>query len=1448
VSFWDKVGDVYNSVPTPGRWIEAVIDIAIADEDEDRGAILRNRLNSEPSERVLAKAVAQPGIKQAVEGWAWTFSHGVARPLSTAVQVADRDEDIGVREAWKNSEHLSPFQAVATGILHDVPGYDSPITYRNAHQFGAGGDRYNPVFSLSTGAFDAALNWFADPLVVAGKGAKYARKAATETKKGDLAALGVADTTVLKGRKSAVRSEFEAFIRDTDGYTSSELIHARAFKDAPELAALFAKTSGDHATKALIWRTAMGDGAARDALRARRADVAAQMETLTADLDDLVLPTTMGLDEAIGLEASGGLLVDAPTRTSQSVRDQLDQLTEQLDYYDRALGGPQGSKTILDEDQVGIFGSQSGRARMRRADEKKIDRYRAFTVQDGLGGIPVRVMRSPVDRRPQGWIPLHDAAQAVTTMDQMVRRVRDLAPETRVKWMDSIVNAQDDAARGLAIGNIENQIFAHIGRQLNYTRDEIDFLLRKMQQERGTVLSKMKGQSYSGGVDETGKPLDVIVHEDGTATHRGLYETHLDNSVPTLDVDAIYRVLKTNSERVGALRAGSEKAWYKTEEGLDTLNELWKFSVLFRGGYLLRNITDSQIRLISYLGAVDYARSQFENLSIRIGEKLPGKASWQAHGLNKRIQQIDDQLAGKSLADDEVAALREERDGLTEYLSAVQEGRRRFGKGEIKVGDYDVADAFGRTNEEYVFHTKQVSSEETFLELARSANGRLLRDMRGSGDWKTKMGDADGWEDDYLRVVNHQIRQSEIATLLLKGDSARGIRAGSPEDVARWLRGQEGRALRRRLVHKGDTPEELVEAGWQNILHLVPDEGYRAVLGERAFDAADVRAMFGDNHALRPPVNADQVAWSLGQGKPASIWAETRDRYFKWANALPEDVLGRHPAYRQMYRGRLKQLINQADETTTHLTREELDVLETQARRWARREMKRIMFDVSSKSNLGHFVRFINPFYSAWEDTLTKYGRLVMRDPSLVPHAWMLWAAPNESSFFPVVDEDGNPITDEGVFGSDEFIVMPSSLLPGAGDTFSDARISKKSMNLVLQGDPWWLPGFGPLAQVPVNEYVKSRPSAADAAKTILPYGTEEQSWRLLLPATLKNKFMPSDDAARIKVMIAQTEAMRWRQGLRDKKPTDAEIEDRFKSYSRLRWFTSLVSPVSVQYQSPYQFYIDESHRYDEKYGLDADRKFYEKYGDDFYKFRASLSKNVTGIRPSLRADQAAGRVKDLIAKHPEYGWFFVGPDNVGDFNRNVYVAQQIRPTGPLSDTMYRESYSAKEALSRSNAELGWIQYQKLDAQISTEMERLGITDLRQKGGEPLLAVKRQWMDWARQQEWGRDWLADFETRDDGRVRKFLEAAQLAVTDKRLAGRPDIQAMNEYLTNRAKLQQVLAARKAAGGAITLTAKANADLAAVWSGFIAYLKDRYVQFGDVYSRELENDDMTAKVGG
>jgi hypothetical protein len=133
---------------------------------------------------------------------------------------------------------------------------------------------------------------------------------------------------------------------------------------------------------------------------------------------------------------------------------------------------------------------------------------------------------------------------------------------------------------------------------------------------------------------------------------------------------------------------------------------------------------------------------------------------------------------------------------------------------------------------------------------------------------------------------------------------------------------------------------------------------------------------------------------------------------------------------------------------------------------------------------------------------------------------------------------------------------------------------------------------------------------------------------------------------------------------------------------------------------------------------------------------------------------------------------------------------------------------------------------------------------------EDLRSFKREWLSWAGSDNgpaWGKDWYDDYQSRDEGRVRRFLAAAHDAVNDPRLQHRRDIESMASYLQIREKVRTVLQARLKAGGAGSLSANANADVAAFWSQFTAHLVSRDIVFGDVFTRSLEADDLTAEVG-
>jgi hypothetical protein len=123
-------------------------------------------------------------------------------------------------------------------------------------------------------------------------------------------------------------------------------------------------------------------------------------------------------------------------------------------------------------------------------------------------------------------------------------------------------------------------------------------------------------------------------------------------------------------------------------------------------------------------------------------------------------------------------------------------------------------------------------------------------------------------------------------------------------------------------------------------------------------------------------------------------------------------------------------------------------------------------------------------------------------------------------------DQDGNVLDSEGyvtdpvtgvkklVPKSEMFIgvQVPDYLGGKALNKFAgvdeNARwnIPMNSLNLVLQGDPAWLPSAGPLVQMAANNYALQAPETADIMRTlgILPFGPQKDWTQFVLPATLK--------------------------------------------------------------------------------------------------------------------------------------------------------------------------------------------------------------------------------------------------------------------------------------------------------------------------------------------------------
>ena len=280
--------------------------------------------------------------------------------------------------------------------------------------------------------------------------------------------------------------------------------------------------------------------------------------------------------------------------------------------------------------------------------------------------------------------------------------------------------------------------------------------------------------------------------------------------------------------------------------------------------------------------------------------------------------------------------------------------------------------------------------------------------------------------------------------------------------------------------------------------------------------------------------------------------------------------------------------------------------------------------------------------------------------------------------------------------------------------------------------------------------------------------------------------------------------------------------------------------PFATQTKSPYQFWIDEYRRMREEDPLNASENFYKKYGDEYYYFTTSLSKNYTGIAATVEADKRAKKLSDLIAENPEYGWFLVGDANAGDFSPTVYRKQQKQTVAPGSTISFRGQQDPFEAIKETNAERGWIEYNKGLDKIEAERINRGLKSLESKGAEDLKQMKADFTAYLAERN--PDWDSARGKIDTRKVINFLKFADKSAKDPRLSERNDMKTMSEYIKGRDYIMNLLAQRESKN----IDNENNADLKQMWAEFTGLLIDRDVTFNRIYTRILENDKLLERL--
>jgi hypothetical protein len=1353
--------------------------------------------------------------------------------------------------------------------------------------------REQTVGRFSSFTTDVIARFVIDPTIVVGKAVKGIRAAR-------FAVGGTSELkAVLAGEKTGKRAErikatFQDFVEKTDGMNSADLFRVKAIRESGNPATLadvlgeankIEDVAARHKAKADILQWSMGDATAVASLIENQKDLAIKIANLQ---DEIYEATFLGKS----VDDAGQLTMDLVNQGDNLEKNQLlvNTLQKELDetYKKLDLAG------TLSPESLPRFGTI---ANLRQ----QANRSQWFTdIRNGAAGPVVRVAQGFAYKRPRGWIDFTDN-QSVQTLDNMLSRVRNFSKkqgevyasklatlrnqldsasspevakslreqiarteadleqarftvEKRNELFDKYTSAADPDDRARAYQEIEEEVFTTVARQFGFSdTNDVRAAYRKYANARESARNMIKERAYtgattrlpSGQVVPAGAAVRPIEGMDGIqhVIPLPLNESQLVRQLPTLDVDQMYNSLMkfTRAQRGGAYEFAI-KGQNKFSNIADGLDSLLKFEVLARLGYPIRNVTEGYLRIMSTIGPMaimnrvayglgaagrNIINTKFKDASIDDVFKWSNAVKLETKReelqalmtvaddpdvIAKQIEEIDAMLAGKVKVIDKYG----------------------MGLNEIRVGNtvVTVEDALGATPERAAYiRDRFIANASQIVDSHFTASNTALRNVyETTGDFVIINGNDEGWTEAYKRVVNRQVRQSKLTSILLEDLPRDKV---IKKAKAFLLKDPEGRKILRKLA-LGRNVDDIIEANLENIDNLFPPfaQDLKRLALQKPITDEDI-ALFFRNAQDRPPVNAAQVAQGNGTSSIAESWGRFQERFYSIAGEAPERTLVRNPIFVDLYRKRIDSLVRNAIDTypSDEIPPEYLRKLESNARQWARAEMRRSLYDTSERVDAASTLRYIFPFFGAFADVAEKWGKIIVNDPSVIRKLQTVYESPDRMGM--VEEKDGI-----------KYINIPGEWAKRLGLGERPRAIPKPSLNLIFQGGAWWNPGAGWFVQIPMSALVKSNPKLERnfLTKEILPYGPQGTGWTdVLIQSAGVRKAMAALDEnnpqrQNLTVLIAAEEQAKYDAGLRDTIASASEINKKVRNILLLDAASRLTLPFATNTRSPYQLFIDEFHRLREQNPITASEEFYKLYGDDYFVFTTSLSKNNTGVAATIEADERTKQLSDLIAKQPEFGWFLVGDANAGEFSPAVYKRQRELSVAPGSTTKFRESQDAYAAVKETNVERGWILYNKGMDKIEAARIARGLKSLESRGAEDLKEAKRQFV--AELEAENRDWADARGKIDINKVQTFLRYANDVIKDSRLANRPDMKTMAEYLAGRERVRAALAGRESQ----SLDNEDNADIKAAWNEFIGDLIDQDVTFNRIYTRYLERDDL------
>jgi hypothetical protein len=1519
-NLWKFGGEVVGGVAATARFAWDVGTAPWNDAKEYNGFIQPFKTAAAKEGGAIVKPLASaggavmkvPGVAPALEKINKINQEYIREPLSTfglvqgelnsgRIDTLDYFDPDTWRRAYKGAQEISPGQAFI-GAFRSA--YDPKFNIYDPREREAAFKKSQWGKYLS-GGVDLGVLFFGDVTLIGAKGIGAVKASQLGTGK-----LTNADAVskAAEGITKAQYGEKNRFTKFLDDFTKNDTAYAishPAVKAStnPGLLAHLLGNSDNIDDTALIWRSALGDPKALDEIAVTRADISDALKTARGDLSAVDEWKLFAAPDGSGMLP---FLNEIP-EVLESAKANYAALAQRDVYFQKLMEISErgGVATRTTGTLAGGIEDFIAKARATRFYDKTVGPAKVEVFQPTPFHRLYQKLSWPAKERPAGIVDFNDPdsyREVVATLNVLgpndgpiatrpfVKNLGVIDEATSKKLLDDYMGAISPEARAVAIIQLESFGVRKIAAKYGVNEERAMKIYNEYRRARTSALQSIKDNGF-------------MIDLDGSIIKVPLLESQTANFLPIMDFALFDNLLKRNSKSglINAVGIGKDF----TLNVVDLFQDMFKAAVLLRLGYTQRNAIDSQLRIMASVGAMASLRHLGPGLKnvLTNAVQVPARYVDKYRRLDSGLTLQDVQVKSREVINelntlkDEIAKLegqavlnpddidlalnlstkkllREEKEAVYQNYADILNARKtakpkdRIGTGTFRetTSDgqvYDLDDAFGGELGE--MFRKIASSGNSFERMVDTNTDLYARKLSSKGIGEVRPTDP-GYFEQWAQTLRQQFGNSVVMQKLAAGETI--------DDVANWLiSSPAGRDLRRRLnIESREAAEYVTKASGFLDQYLPVQSGLRPKL--REITPADLRTAFKDPTEL--PVIHGHILEENILNITKAKFKDGINMAFKFLATIPEDLWARNPLYIYLYRREAARRLDiMSGLKKDRLSLEEQQGLMMQAHKVALREMKGILFNIERKTNAAMLMKYINPFFSAQENAYKTWMKLAVANPAIVNRGYMVWNAPNNAGL--VTDYEGNTIPAGKTSGNDViWLPLPKGLtqIPGL-NVLTEMGIPKGSLDILFQGGLDILysegnPNFfsdvfpvGPYVAVPAATIARNRPDLEESLRWAFPYGLPKNAISGFLPtwvqrASTLQAELDDPQFARSYQLIYMTEQQNAKRDGR-KPVSPKKIMEYTKAYWSMRTAANLIMPFAPRFDTPYKYYMDKAREYRRLYGIEADAKFLADY-PDFFEFTTTLSKNPTGVQSSVAAVRRIKENEDLVSelakKEPRLISTITNDFQGYEFSQAAYDYLYRKRISPDAPDRFLSSQSPADAMKKTEAERGWIVYNKLMDYIDNELIDRKLTSISQKGAEDLEAYKTTVISGLARKKDAQGnpvinpstgqfeqtaWYDDYLDSDGSKTNRVVVGLGMILENKKFmknnGNNPTWKSVQAYMNARQSIAKTLMSRQFK----TLNAKANADLRLVYDTIVNKLKnDDKMGFAYLYDRFLSQD--------